>query len=306
MICPNCGASNSTRATFCRRCHQRLPVAGLAAGVTYPRRRAVASGNSRLPILAALALALAGLVVGVVLVGLARPSDGGVAVVTPTPTPLLSQPIFVQTTPTAGPTPSAPPVLTFAPLPTPFDSPSIAPTDSGLISPPPSVEPTPTPTPAQPTPTPSRTPKPTPSPTPKPTPTGTPTPTPPPLGESCVGATGNPTNSFVIGYGNKDQRVSSGWCVDRVTFRIVNGSTWGEVKLAIDGNAIARFTCRPHDICSEPVTRSYAIPRLARDGAVLSYVAVCTGDPDTTADECAIPDAFRATIQVFYEPAPTS
>ena len=164
MICPNCGASNSTRATFCRRCHQRLPVAGLAAGVTYPRRRAVASGNSKLPIIAALALALAGLIVGVFLVGLGRPS-GLVAVVTPTPSPLLSQPIFVQTTPTAGPTPSAPPVVSFPALPTPFESPSFAPTDSGLISPPPSVEPTPTPTPGLPTPTPSRTPKPTPTPT---------------------------------------------------------------------------------------------------------------------------------------------
>jgi len=110
----------------------------------------------------------------------------------------------------------------------------------------------------------------------------------------------------VIGYGNKDQKVSSGWCVDRVTFRIIKPSTWGEVKLAVDGNAIARFTCRPHDICADPVTRTYAVPRLADDGAVLSYVTDCTGDPDVPGDECAAPDAFRATIEVFYEPAPAS
>ncbi len=167
MICPNCGASNSTRATFCRRCHQRLPVAGLAAGVTYPRRRAASTGGGRLPIIAALALALTGLIVGAMLVAFARPG-GGQNVATATGTPESSLPVFVQTTPTPDltPTPTAAPPESFPPLPTPFpsDTPFLTPipTDSLL--------------PGSPTPTPSTTPTATPTHKPTPTPTKKPTP----------------------------------------------------------------------------------------------------------------------------------
>ena len=108
MICPNCGASNSARATFCRRCHQRLPVAGLAAGVTYPRRRNVVSGGGRLPIIAALLLAIAGLVVGALLVGLAG-KPGPTFVAGASSTPVSSLPIFVPDTPTPGPATPTPP-----------------------------------------------------------------------------------------------------------------------------------------------------------------------------------------------------
>ncbi|MDL2335973.1 MAG: zinc ribbon domain-containing protein, partial [Chloroflexota bacterium] len=32
MICPNCGRRNSAGATFCSRCHQRLPLANKLTG----------------------------------------------------------------------------------------------------------------------------------------------------------------------------------------------------------------------------------------------------------------------------------
>jgi hypothetical protein len=285
LICPNCGASNSTRATFCRRCHQRLPVAGLAAGVTYPRRRNVASGGGRLPIIAALVLAASGIVVGAILVGLSRPSSApGTFVAGASSTPGSSLPIFVQPTPTP-----TPPVLTsFPSLPTPFPS-TIVPTDTPLITPGPSDQPTPPP----PTPTPITTPKPTPRPTPKPTPT------PAPIALTCASATGNPTDSVFVGTGNND-KTSKGWCLESATFRIVDGSAWGTAHLLLNGKSIADFSCtNPPTPCAGDNPIAISATKLARPGAVLSWSS--TGCVDSTGTPCTDPNQFMATIEVFYE-----
>jgi len=286
VICPNCGASNSTRATFCRRCHQRLPVAGLAAGVTYPRRRTVASGGNRLPILAALFLALAGLVVGAMLVGLAGARPGPTLIAGASGTPVSSLPAYVQETPTPGP-PTPTPFSSFPSLPTP--PPSVLATATPFVTPPPS---TPTPTP-----TPSKTPKPTPSPTPTPTPT----PTPAPL--TCANATGTPTDNLTVGYGNKPSKTSKGWCLDYVIFHVVTtvppGSTFGESRLQLNGKTIATFDCSPPAPCQNDVQVQLNM-KLAKDGASVAYDSTCTGDPSTPDDECTTV-GYNATATFYYE-----
>lgn len=286
MICPNCGASNSTRATFCRRCHQRLPVAGLAAGVTYPRRRNVVSGGGRMPIIAALVLAASGIVVGGILVGLSRPGGApGTFIALVTPSPLSSLPIFVQPTPT----PTPPIVTSFPPLPTPFP-PTIAPTDTPLLSPPPSDQPTPTP--PQPTPTPIHTPRPTPSPTPT------------PIALTCASATGTATKQVFFGYGNppKSRTIPTGWCVDNITIRIVTlppGSTFGTARLLRNGNSFVEYTCAPPTPCGAQQDFPFAPPKLLKAGTVLTYDFTCTGDVSNPT-ACTDP-GFNATIEIDYE-----
>ncbi len=95
-----------------------------------------------------------------------------------------------------------------------------------------------------------------------------------------------------------------------MTFQLVRpengGSTWGTVRLLRDGNQIAQFACNHPDVCSEPVTRNFNNPRPAQPGAVLRYDFTCTGDPTTPdVDECAAPNAFKATIEINYERAPS-
>ena len=289
MICPNCGASNSARATFCRRCHQRLPVAGLAAGVTYPRRRNVASGGGRLPIIAALLLALAGLVVGALLVGLAG-KPGPTFVAGASSTPVSSLPIFVPETPTPGPATPTPP-QSFPPLPTP--TPSALPTDSGLFTPPPSETPTATPTQT-----------PTATPTKKPTPPPTPTPTPTPQ-LTCVNATGNPTNNLTVGFGNKPSRVSKGWCLDYVIFHVVivpPGSTYGNSRLQLNGKTIASFTCAQSASPCQNDVQVQLNNKFAKVGATLAYDSTCVGDTADPTGTCANP-GYNATATFYYEPA---
>ncbi len=275
MICPNCGASNSTRATFCRRCHQRLPVAGLAAGVTYPRRRNVAGGGGRLPIIAALFLALAGLVVGALLVGLAgRP--GPTLIANATGTPVSSLPIFVQ--PTASPSPATPtPPQSFPSLPTP--PPSVLPTDTPLFTPPPSESPTPTPTA---------------TPTKKPTPPPTPT----PVALTCAHATGTPTGQAVIGFGNKTPKSSKGWCIDEVDFQFVTGSSYGTVNFLFNGKNFGSYTCAFPTPCPDPHVELFPQPKLAKVGASLDESTSCE---QVTGNDCTAPDAVKATITIKYE-----
>jgi hypothetical protein len=293
LICPNCGASNSARATFCRRCHQRLPVPGLAAGVTYPRRRAVTSGNNRLPIIAALALAIVGLVIGAMIVSFARPggNNGPVAVITPTPGSTL--PTFTPEAVSPSPSPSSAPIQTFQGLPTPV---VIVPTDTPLLTIPPSIEPTVTPTFGPPTPTPPPTKKPTPTPTKKPTPTPTPT-TPQTLG--CANITGAPDRTTFVGTGNSD-KTASDWCLQSATFRVVTGSMWGSADLTLNGKTVASFTCggEPNP-CSDD-TKSIA-NKYAKAGAVLSWrVTSCV---DSTGAACTDPSQFMVTIEVGYQKA---
>ncbi|HEY5519084.1 MAG TPA: hypothetical protein VIK08_00350 [Candidatus Limnocylindrales bacterium] len=264
-----------------------MPVAGLAAGVTYPRRRNVAGGGGRLPIIAALFLALAGLVVGALLVGLAgRP--GPTLVAGASGTPVSSLPIFTQETPTPGPATPTPP-QSFPSLPTP--PPSVLPTDTPLFTPPPSETPTPTPTA---------------TPTKKPTPPPTPTPTPTPVALTCAHATGTPTNNLTVGYGNKPSRVSKGWCLDYVVFHVVTtvppGSTYGNSRLLLNGKTIASFTCAQSGTPCQNDVQVQLNQKLAKVGASVSYDSTCVGDTADPAGTCANP-GYNATATFHYEPA---
>jgi hypothetical protein len=247
-----------------------------------------------LPILAALGLALAGLIVGAMLVTFARP--GGVADASPTGSPVSSLPIFVPTSPTPGPSPSPGPsaIESFPGLPTPLPDFTPFPSGSGFVTPPPSLLPTPTPTA-----TPSRTPRPTP--TASPTPTETPTPT--PIALTCDQATGNPTANVTLGYGNRTNRISKGWCLDYVVFHVVTtvppGSTFGKSALLENNKAIANFSCDSPAPCANDVQ----VPlnqKLARFAALISYSSTCTGDPSTPDDECATV-GYNATATLYYE-----
>jgi hypothetical protein len=251
-----------------------------------------------LPIVAALLLAVTGLVVGVVLVGLARPggNQGPIGLVTPTPESSL--PTFSQETPTPGPSPTPPPLTSFPSLPTPFP-----PTPTPDLTASPSAEPTPTPTQtatAPSTPKPPKTPKPSKAPTPTPTPTDTPAPTPTPtLTLTCDQATGPPTDAVVVGFGNKDKK-SKGWCIEIANFHMVDGSAWGTINLLLNGKSIAAFTCDPPNPC--PGDNVVAVPtKLAKDGAVLSWgTKNCV---DATGTACTDPADLKATITVGYEVA---
>ena len=224
----------------------------------------MSSGTSRLPIFAALALALAGLVVGGLLVSLGRPG-GNVALASPTGSPLSSLPIFVQPTPTATAGPSQPPE-SFPGLPTPTASQIVVPTDTPFGTPPPSGIPTPTPT-NNPTPTPTK--KPTPPPTPTPPPSS-----PPPV-LTCAAATGTPTGNVVIGYQKKTPKFSNGWCIDRVDFEFVTGSSFGSVDFVLNGKDVASFTCSYPTACPGPQPHAFVPPKLAKSGAELNYATVC-------------------------------
>ena len=284
MICPNCGASNSTRATFCRRCHQRLPVAGLAAGVTYPRRRNVAGGGGRLPIIAALALAIAGLIIGALLFSFVG-KPGPTLIAGARSTPVSSLPVFVQPTPTPGPaTPT--PFQSFPGLLTP--TPFFSPTDTPLFSPPPSESPTPTPTPTA-------------TPTKKPTPPPTPTPTPTAVPLTCANVSGTPSKSTFVGTGNND-KTSNGWCLEKATFRFVDGSAFGTVNLTVNGKNVASFSCAsstagcPGDnvVPIEPI-------KFAKPGAVVSWST--SGCEDIAGNPCTGTEQIMATIEVGFEKA---
>lgn len=153
MICPNCGRRNSAGATFCSRCHQRLPLADKVSG---NHRRMVmveprGGGGSGAVVLAVALLAGFLFIGGAAVIYLSQPpasSDPSqIAFASGTPT----LPPFIQPTPT--PSPSATP--TFIILPS--DSPSfsfgptfsVLPTDtSGFPTPQPTPTPQVTPTPA--------------------------------------------------------------------------------------------------------------------------------------------------------------
>jgi hypothetical protein len=154
LICPNCGRRNSTGATFCSRCHQRLPLVNKIGG---NQRRTVVvdprGGGSSMAVVLAIAL-LAGMLFigGAAAIYLSNPpgSSDPTQIAFASGSPTL--PPFVQPTATPSPTPTP----TFILLPS--DSPSF-----GTFSPLPTITPTgqtPAPTP-QPTTPPQPTPKPT-------------------------------------------------------------------------------------------------------------------------------------------------
>lgn len=262
---------------MCRRCHQRLPNQGLAAGVTYPRRRNVANDTSasRWAVYAAIALAIIAFIVGAVFVGLSRPPGPGssfVAIVTPPPAETL--PPFEQPTPTPTPFVSLAPTPSLLPTPTP----EITPT----ISAPPTIEPTPAPTP---------------------TPTTNPTPTPTPVAFTCDAVTGTPSEFVEVG-SERPVAETRNWCLETATFQFFAPSAWGTIRLRHNGRTIAEFTCDYPTICSAPVTVPVrGAPRLALRGDLLRFVAVnCQEDPATPEDECENPGIF-AKITVGYERA---
>jgi hypothetical protein len=127
LICPNCGRRNSSGATFCSRCHQRLPLANKLSG---NQRRVVmveprGGGGSGAVVLGVALLAGFLFIGGAAAIylsnppGSADPTDIAFASGSPTLPP------FVQPTPTASPTPSPTFILlpsdspaSFSPLPT--------------------------------------------------------------------------------------------------------------------------------------------------------------------------------------------
>ncbi len=274
---------------------------GLAAGVTYPRRRAVAAGNNRLPIIAALALAIVGLVVGAMIVSFARPGGGNTPVAVITPTPGSTLPTF--TPEAASPTASASPIpiQTFPSLPTPLPTDSFLPSESPFGTVPPSDLPSATPTlgPPTPTPTPTDRPtnKPTPTPTKKPTPTPTPTPT-PPAALGCANVSGTPDRSAFVGTGNSD-KTANDWCLEAATFRIVVGSMWGSADLLLNGKTVASYSCTAVGTACPDQTKNIA-NKYAKAGAVLSWRPTSCID----ANGATCPNSqFMVTIEVGYEKA---
>lgn len=127
MICPNCGRRNSAGATFCSRCHQRLPLSNKLNG---NQRRVVmveprGGGGSGAIVLGVALLAGFLFVGGAAAIylsnppGTADPTDVAFASGSPTLPP------FVQATPTPSPTPTPTFILlpsdspaSFSPLPT--------------------------------------------------------------------------------------------------------------------------------------------------------------------------------------------
>jgi hypothetical protein len=141
LICPNCGRRNSAGATFCSRCHQRLPIATKLNG--NHRRAAIVEprggGGSGAVVLGVALLAGFLFIGGAAAIYLSNPGASadptGVAVASRSPT--LAP--FVQ--PTATPTPSP----TFILLPSDSPSPSFSGLPAVTPSLPPSGPPTPTP-----------------------------------------------------------------------------------------------------------------------------------------------------------------
>jgi hypothetical protein len=169
LICPNCGRRNSSGATFCSRCRQRLPLAS-KLDANHRRQPIVeprGGGGSAAIVLGVALLAGFLFIGGAAAIYLSNPpgpgtSDGGnIGDATLTPT----LPIFIQ--PTASPSPTASPTFILLPSYTPSPSPSATP------------EPTRTPKPTR-KPTRPPTEPPTPSPSPSPPPEVTPEVPPPP------------------------------------------------------------------------------------------------------------------------------
>jgi len=70
--------------------------------------------------------------------------------------------------------------------------------------------------------------------------------------------------------------------------------------LLLNGNTIASFTCSYPTVCDQPDITTFTPPKLAKDGAVLSYDFTCAGDPADPTGTCANP-GFNATATFYYE-----
>ena len=107
---------------------------------------------------------------------------------------------------------------------------------------------------------------------------------------------------MTIGYGNRTNRISKGWCLDYVVFHVVTdspGSTFGKSALLENSKAIANFSCDPPAPCANDV-QVQLNQKLARFGAVISYSSTCTGDPADPTGTCADP-GYNATATFYYE-----
>lgn len=151
MICPNCGRRNSAGATFCSRCHQRLPLANKLNG---NQRRVVmveprGGGGSGAIVLGVALLAGFLFIGGAAAIYLSNPpataDPTNIAYASGSPT----LPPFVQPTATQSPTPTPTFILlpsdspaSFSPLPTdttgfPTPQPTPPPTGGPPTAPPP-------------------------------------------------------------------------------------------------------------------------------------------------------------------------
>ena len=282
--CPRCGRQNPDDALFCGRCGQRL--GGRASGVTYRQRQQAGGFGIGQGILALLVVVLAGVVIAggaFAVVFLWRPPAG-------LPT---NSPIAVLPSESPSLSPSASPSFTPSPLVTPSPtflfptaSPSVFPSASPLLTP---------------SPTPFVTPPPTPQPTPPPTPRPTPQPTP----VECRVASQGPTREFFLGVGNDDRRGPRGgiyWCVHQATFRMVFGSTFGEVRLMRGNRVLASADCTWPDGCPQPVVANFEVPREVQPDSALRYEFNCQGDPLSFEDECNDGTPDGATIEIAFEP----
>lgn len=148
MICPNCGRRNSAGATFCSRCHQRLPLANKLNGnqrrvlMVEPR----GGGGSGAIVLGVALLAGFLFIGGAAAIYLSSPPGSAdptdIAFATGSPT----LPPFVQPTPTPSPTPSPTFILLPSDSPT-FGTPLPSDTSGFPTVPPTSGPPTATPAP---------------------------------------------------------------------------------------------------------------------------------------------------------------
>lgn len=160
MICPNCGRRNSSGATFCSRCRQRLPI---ATKLNDNHRRTViveprGGGGSGAIVLGVALLAGFLFIGGAAAIYLSNPPGTGPGTDIASGSERPTLPIFVQPTATPSPMPSPAGSPTFILLPS--DSPTISPTEPiGTATPQPVITPQ-----ASLTPRPTKTPPPTPIP----------------------------------------------------------------------------------------------------------------------------------------------
>ncbi len=121
----------------------------------------------------------------------------------------------------------------------------------------------------------------------------------------CGVASDGPTRQFFLGVGNDDRRSPRGgtyWCVHQATFRMVFGSTFGEVRLMRGNRVLASADCTWPNGCPQPVVANFAVPREVQPGQSLRYEFICQGDPLSFEDECNDGTPDGATIEIAFEP----
>jgi hypothetical protein len=121
-----------------------------------------------------------------------------------------------------------------------------------------------------------------------------------------VASSGADLTSRVIGFGNPTARgpqADRGWCLHRAVFRIVDGSTFGVIRLFRNNRELAALNCT--SVCPEPVGFNFDPPERVRDNQTLRYVFDCVGDPSTPeTDECNDGTPDGGTIELLFEALP--